>query len=106
MSKANAVREIIAAFRNAGNTEINDTLITDVITATGHKRQLARAYIKGNWDKAIEMKVEPIVVVFPADGATSETKKKGKKGKGKGKIEAPVIAEAQTEVSVSEEQPA
>ena len=52
MSNANKVREIIATAKAAGAIAMNDEIIADVRAATGFTRQLARAYVKGNWDKA------------------------------------------------------
>ena len=48
-TKAAQVRNIIAAAKVDGLS--SDDIVGAVMQCTGHKRQLARAYIKNNWPK-------------------------------------------------------
>ena len=59
MSKAKQVREMIAQAK--ARNEAADTLIAAVMAQFGFARQLARAYVKNNWDK-----VEAAVLVQQA----------------------------------------
>lgn len=52
MTKASKIREIIAKARAHGAAE--ETVIQKVMDQIGFTRQLARAYVKNNWDKAVE----------------------------------------------------
>lgn len=61
MKKSQQVRELIAAAKAAGQTQ--DSIIGAVM-ALDMQRQLARAYIKNNWDK---------VKVETTEQATAET---------------------------------
>ena len=57
MTKAELVRAMIYGGKSQGQTA--DTLVSQVMEQLGFGRQLARTYIKGNWDKVVvEVKVE------------------------------------------------
>ena len=53
-SKAQQVRNIIAAAKQAGKQSDDEGVLKQVMEATGHPRQLSRAYIKGTWDKTAD----------------------------------------------------
>ena len=95
MKKSEIVRNMIKDAKVAGATEPNEDFIKAVMEATGHPRQLARAYIKNNWPKVV---LEAVAAATEAAGAapaeTAPTEAdvvavapKGKKGK-KAKTEA------------------
>jgi hypothetical protein len=63
MSKSDLVRALIAASKTEGNTSPGDTLITQVMTECGFGRQLARTYVKNNWDKVEAFVAVPVEVV-------------------------------------------
>lgn len=48
-SKAHRVREIIAAAKAQGQDQVS---VIPAVMGVGFARQLARAYIKANWDRA------------------------------------------------------
>jgi hypothetical protein len=48
-TKAMQVRAIIAVAKSEGKTQ--EDILEQVMAASGHPKGLARAYIKGNWDK-------------------------------------------------------
>ena len=62
MTKAQQVREMIALAK--GRNEALETLIQPVMQQFGFARQLARAYLKNNWDK-VEAKIQEVVAQKP-----------------------------------------
>ena len=48
-SKAQRVRDIIAAAKSSGQDQVS---VIPAVMGLGFARQLARAYIKANWDRA------------------------------------------------------
>jgi hypothetical protein len=77
-TKADKVREMIATAK-ANGVEAKD-LIASVVTELGFSRQLAKAYIDGNWNKVV---VEGVAEAVTA--ATGET----------AAVEDPTVAETQ-----------
>ena len=60
MKKSELARAVIRAARIVDPLVTQATLLQPVMEATGHEKQLARTYIKNNWDKAMEGYVAPI----------------------------------------------
>jgi len=54
MKKSEIARALIRAARTADPQATQAALLQPVMEATGHEKQLARTYIKNNWDKAME----------------------------------------------------
>jgi hypothetical protein len=61
-SKAQRVRDIIAAAKSSGQDQVS---VIPAVMGLGFARQLARAYIKANWDRA-EAAVLAAPVAAPA----------------------------------------
>jgi len=66
MKKSELVRNMIRDAKVAGAVEADDAFIKAVMAATGHTRQLARAYIKNNWPKVV---IEAVAAATEAAGA-------------------------------------
>jgi hypothetical protein len=64
-SKAQRVRDIIAAAKSSGQDQVS---VIPAVMGLGFARQLARAYIKANWDRA-EAAVLAAPVAAPATPA-------------------------------------
>lgn len=63
MSKANQVRDLIAACKAENNEHPTEQLILVVMDVCGFRRQLARAYINNNWTKV--QAAAPAVIAVP-----------------------------------------
>lgn len=100
MKKSEIVRNMIRDAKVAGMTGPDEAFITSVMEATGHPRQLARAYIKNNWPRVVLQAVAEATEAAgaaPADGAEPPAIElpKAKRGrKAKAKVEAVATAEA------------
>ncbi len=64
-SKAQRVRDIIAAAKSNGQDQVS---VIPAVMGLGFARQLARAYIKSNWDRA-EAAVQAVAPVAAAPAA-------------------------------------
>lgn len=89
MKKSEIVRSMIRDVKAAGATEPTEELIKAAMEATGHTRQLTRAYIKNNWPRVV---LEAVEAASEAAGAAPAEDAPKSKRKSKAKA-APTVAE-------------
>ena len=90
MTKAELVRAMIFGAKAQGQTA--DTLIGQVMEQLGFGRQLARTYIKNNWNKVVvEVKVEETKPVKALSMSKDAIRKREKRAAAKAAKELAVV---------------